>query len=250
MIDPLFWLGLSLLLVAISLTAVLVAALPALRDLSRAARSAEKLFDTLSRDLPPTLEAIRLTGLELTDLSDDVSEGVQEAGRVVKQVDQSLGTVRQQAKKAQKVTRSVVVGVRAAWHNLMQPPPSKSARASRLPQASRPSYNPTRPSNPIEEQRFAAYRDRPDLLPDSFEFDPDAADDLDGLMSEENWIAAEDDDLGIYDVDDEPNQAVGVQPESPDLNPETAAEPGGDRSRIGLPHPDSRLQPDRQNQSG
>ncbi len=219
MIDPLFWLGLSLLLVAGSLTAVLVAALPALRELSRAARSAEKLFDTLSRDLPPTLEAIRLTGLELTDLSDDVSEGVQEAGRVVKQVDQSIGTVRQQAKKAQKVTRSVVVGVRAAWQNLMQPPPS--ARASRLSQASRPPYSPTRPGNTIEEQRFAVYRDRPDLLPDSFEFDRDTADNLGGSIPEENWIEAEEDDLSVYDVDNSPNPDVGTQPQSPESNSET-----------------------------
>jgi len=60
--DPLFWLGLSLLLVAVSLTAVLVVAIPTLMELSRAARSAEKLFDTLGRELPPTLEALRLTG--------------------------------------------------------------------------------------------------------------------------------------------------------------------------------------------
>lgn len=121
MVDPLFWLGLSLLLVAVSLTAVLVAALPAFRELARAARSAEKLFDTLNRELPPTLEAIRLTGLEITDLTDDVSEGVQSAGRVVQQVDRSLGTVRQQAQKAQRVTRSMVVGFRAAWQTLTQP---------------------------------------------------------------------------------------------------------------------------------
>ncbi|MEM7581337.1 MAG: DUF948 domain-containing protein, partial [Cyanobacteria bacterium P01_A01_bin.80] len=62
MSEPLFWLGLSILLVAVSLTALLVAAIPALQEVARAARSAEKLFDTLSRELPPTLEAVRLTG--------------------------------------------------------------------------------------------------------------------------------------------------------------------------------------------
>ncbi|MBC6418884.1 MAG: hypothetical protein GDA44_08905, partial [Prochloron sp. SP5CPC1] len=51
-IDPLFWLGLSILLVAVSLTAVLIAALPAFQELARAARSAEKLFDTLQREFP------------------------------------------------------------------------------------------------------------------------------------------------------------------------------------------------------
>lgn len=122
MIDPLFWLGLSILLVAVSLTAVLVAALPALQELARAARSAEKLFDTLRRDLPPTLEAIRLTGLELSDLTDDVSDGVKSAGQVVKQVDQSLDSAVKQAQKIEVRTRSVFVGVKAAWKSLTRTP--------------------------------------------------------------------------------------------------------------------------------
>jgi uncharacterized protein YoxC len=129
--EPLFWLALSLLLVAVSLTAVLVALLPAIRELSRAARSAEKLFDTLNRDLPPTLEAIRQTGLELTELTDDVSEGVQSAGRMVKQVDQSLLGVQKQAKKAQHITRSLAVGFRAAWQTLLKPAPQAKAQPRR-----------------------------------------------------------------------------------------------------------------------
>lgn len=122
MIEPLFWLGLSILLVAVSLTAVLVALLPAVRELSRAARSAEKLFDTLNRELPPTLESIRLTGLEITGLTDEVSQGVQSASRVVQQVDQGFVGVKHQAKKAQRVTRGFVVGCQAAWKSLTQSP--------------------------------------------------------------------------------------------------------------------------------
>ncbi|NJR76580.1 MAG: DUF948 domain-containing protein, partial [Scytonema sp. CRU_2_7] len=114
MIDPLFWLGLSILLVAASLTAVLVAAIPALQELARAARSAEKLFDTLYRELPPTLDAIRMTSLEITDLTDDVSEGVKSAGQVVKQVDQSLDGAKKQAQNVQMGTRSFMVGVQTA----------------------------------------------------------------------------------------------------------------------------------------
>ena len=125
MIDPLFWLGLSLLLVAISLTAVLVAAVPALQELARAARSAEKLFDTLRRDLPPTLDAIRLTGLEISDLTDDVSTGVQSASQVVKQVDQSLEQARSQAKNIQINTKSVFTGVKAAWKTLTRSTPPR-----------------------------------------------------------------------------------------------------------------------------
>lgn len=111
MIDPLFWLGLSILLVAASLTAVLVAAIPALQELAHAARSAEKFFDTLSRELPPTLKAIRNTSLEITDLTDDISEGVKSAGQVVKQFDQSLDSAKKQAEHIQINTRSVLIGL-------------------------------------------------------------------------------------------------------------------------------------------
>lgn len=145
MVDPLFWLGLSLLLVAVSLTAVLVAALPALRELARAARSAEKLFDTLSRELPPTLEAIRLTGMEITDLTEDVSEGVQNAGRVAQHLDQSISGVKRQARQAQVTTRSLLAGVKAAWSTLRRPMPSPrrtreamSARSLNSPTSSSP----------------------------------------------------------------------------------------------------------------
>ncbi len=114
-IDPLLLLGCSLLLVAVSVTALVVAAFPAIQDVARAARSAEKLFDRLDRDLPPTLEAIRLAGLELSDLSEEMNQGVQSATAVVQQVDRSLIEVKKQAETVQTNTRSVWVGVKAAW---------------------------------------------------------------------------------------------------------------------------------------
>lgn len=136
MIDPLFWLGLSILLVAVSLTAVLVVALPALLELGRAARSVAKLADTLQRELPPTLEAIRLTGLEISDLTNDMNEGVKSAGQVVKQVDQSISSTKNQAKNVQIGTRSVVAGVKAAWKTWSRP--SKGRRSiDRLPPSQR-----------------------------------------------------------------------------------------------------------------
>jgi hypothetical protein len=136
-IEPLFWLGLSLLLVATSLTAVLVAAIPALQELARAARSAEKLFDTLSRELPPTLDAIRVTGLEISGLTDDVSEGVKSASQVAKQVDQSLDNARKQAQNIQVGTRSVFVGVKAAWRNFTRQKPVRRI-GDRLPSNEKP----------------------------------------------------------------------------------------------------------------
>lgn len=103
------------MLVAVSLTALLVAAFPAIQDVSRAARSAEKLFDRLDRELPPTLEAIRLAGLELSDLGEEVTQGVQSASMVVQQVDRSLLEAKKQVGSIQTNTQSVWVGVKAAW---------------------------------------------------------------------------------------------------------------------------------------
>ena len=134
MSDPIFWLGLSILLVAVSLTAVLVTLIPAVQALARAARSVEKLADTLSREFPPTLEAIRLTGLEISELTDDVSDGVQSAGEVVKQVDRSIGSAKKQAQNVQVTTRSVVTGIKAAWKSLTRKPPHSGTnrRSDRL----------------------------------------------------------------------------------------------------------------------
>lgn len=132
MTEPIFWLGCSFLLVAIALTVVLVTAIPALQELARAARSAEKLFDTLHRELPPTLEAIRLTGLEISDLTDDLSEGVESAGSVVKQVDRSLRTAQRQVQDVGVTTRSVVAGVKAAWKTLTRSPKKRRRGGSRF----------------------------------------------------------------------------------------------------------------------
>lgn len=115
MIDPLFWLGLSLFLVSFSLFAVLLVTIPTLQEVTRAARSAEKLFDTLNREFPPTLEAIRLTGREVGELSDELNQGINNATEVVKQVDQGLNTAKQQVQQAQKNSRSLLTGVKAAW---------------------------------------------------------------------------------------------------------------------------------------
>lgn len=139
MIDPLFWLALSLFLVAISLTAVLIVALPAIQELGRAARSVEKLFDTLARELPPTLEAIRLTGLEISELTDDVTDSVKSAGQAAKQVEESLAEVRQQAQTARAATRTVMAGMRAAWTTLIRPDRPRLGSSTR--NAASPSFS-------------------------------------------------------------------------------------------------------------
>lgn len=158
MIDPVFWLGVSILLVAVSLAAVLVAMIPTLKELARAARSAEKLFDTLSRELPPTLESIRLTGLEISELTDDVNDGVQSAKRVVQQVDQGLGGARKQVQRAQSSTRNIVVGVKAAWRTLRRQPSRRSL--DRLPASSSQPFDDRMEQSPQPEDRRNSEGDR------------------------------------------------------------------------------------------
>ncbi|MEL4897308.1 DUF948 domain-containing protein [Crocosphaera sp. Alani8] len=113
--DPLFWLSCSLFLMALSLMAVLIVAIPVLREIARAARSAEKLFDTLYQEFPPTLHSIRLTGLEITELTDDIDSGVKSASDIVKQVDNGFNQTQIQIKKVQKGTRRLFKGFQVGW---------------------------------------------------------------------------------------------------------------------------------------
>ncbi|ABB56038.1 hypothetical protein [Synechococcus elongatus] len=130
---PIFWLGISFLLVASSLSVLLWVAVPAVQELARTARSAQRLLDMLSRELPPTLEAMRLTGLEVSELTDEMSESIRSAGSVVKQLDAGLQGVREQATNAQRTTRSLTAGVKAAWRSLHAAQPSTNNRSSSVP---------------------------------------------------------------------------------------------------------------------
>lgn len=119
--DPQFILGISFLLVAVSLTAVLITAVPALQEVSRAARSAEKLFDTLRQEIPPTLEAIRLTGMEIGELTEDIDESIKSARSTIQQVDRSISNVKKQTVNLQVGTRSFFAGFKAAWQTWQNP---------------------------------------------------------------------------------------------------------------------------------
>ena len=132
MTEPLFWLGLSLLLVAVSLTAVLIAAIPAFQEIARAAHSAEKLCDTLRQEFPPTLEALRLTGQEIGELTDGLNSGVKSATSIVKQVDQGIDSARHQTERLQLGTGRAIAGVKAAWQAWNQYPRQKSELTDKL----------------------------------------------------------------------------------------------------------------------
>ena len=94
--------------------ALLTVAILTLQELARTARSAEKLLDSLNRELPATLQDLRLTGKDLAVLTNEVSGSVQSARSVVQQVDQSLLEAKAQAQKAQVTTRSLLAGATAA----------------------------------------------------------------------------------------------------------------------------------------
>ena len=138
MIDPLFWLGLSLLLVSFSLFAVLLVTIPTLQEVARAARSAEKLFDTLNREFPPTLEAIRLTGKEVGELTDELNQGINNATGVAKQVDRGLVNAKLQAQQVQQNSRGLVAGVKAAWKTWRNPKEDSIVISSKLPKSRLP----------------------------------------------------------------------------------------------------------------
>jgi cell division septum initiation protein DivIVA len=142
--NPFFWLGFSILLVAISLMALLTVAILILQELARAARSAEKLLDMLSRELPATLQDLRLTGKELSVLSDEVSTGMQSARSVVQQVDQGLLDAKAKAQKAQVTTRSLLAGATAALRVLAGQPKRRRTRPPTPPTP--PSTNISKPS--------------------------------------------------------------------------------------------------------
>ncbi|MEB3288559.1 MAG: DUF948 domain-containing protein [Leptolyngbya sp.] len=152
--DPIFWLALSLFCVAVSFTTVLLVAVPALRELSRVARSADRLLDTLDRELPSTLDTLRRTGGEVADLTDGLHQGVQSASRIVGQVDQSLSSTRQQVQTLNHGSRSLWAGVKAAWQAWGQPPqrrpkPKKLGHRRSTLTDSRP----VSPALPREERR-------------------------------------------------------------------------------------------------
>jgi FtsZ-binding cell division protein ZapB len=121
MTEPLFWLGLSIFFVAISLTALLITAIPAFQEITRAARAVVKLADTLSRELPPTLESIRLTGLEISELSEELNQGAKGASEAVQQVNQGLKTVQQQAQGVTLSTKTTFAGIKAGWEAFRHP---------------------------------------------------------------------------------------------------------------------------------
>lgn len=136
--SPLFWLLLSFLLVALSLTAVLAAAFPAFLELGRAARSAEKLMDTLNREIPRTLEALRRTGGDLADFTDELEASVKSAKGILKQTEQSIIQTRQQIRQVHHHSHITWTGIKTAWNVFRRPATQRNKLASQSRRKHRP----------------------------------------------------------------------------------------------------------------
>ena len=131
--NPFFWLLLSFLLVAISLTAVLAAAFPAFLELGRAARSADKLLDTLNRELPRTLEALRKTGGDLTGLTDELEDSLKGATNIIKHNETGIQQTQKQIRQVNHGSRNTWAGLRTTWRVLRRRPNNKPKRHKRRP---------------------------------------------------------------------------------------------------------------------
>ncbi|XVE86679.1 hypothetical protein DITRI_Ditri18aG0053700 [Diplodiscus trichospermus] len=86
-----------LLTVAVSVTWLFFSAIPTLLAFKRAAESLEKLMDVTREELPGTMAAIRLSGMEisdltmeLSDLGREITQGVQRSTRAVRLAEERL----------------------------------------------------------------------------------------------------------------------------------------------------------------
>ncbi|KAL2555395.1 hypothetical protein Fot_00134 [Forsythia ovata] len=91
---------------------LVVAAVPTLYAMGRAAISLSKLADTAREELPSTMAAIRLSGmeisdltLELSDLSQEIADGVSKSAQAVQAAEAGI---RQIGSRARQQTMSMI----------------------------------------------------------------------------------------------------------------------------------------------
>ncbi|XP_024933120.3 uncharacterized protein LOC107425935 isoform X2 [Ziziphus jujuba] len=91
---------------SVAFTSLVIAAVPTLYAMGRAATSLSKLADTAREELPSTMAAIRLSGmeisdltLELSDLSQEITDGVNKSAQAVQAAEagiRQIGTLARQ----------------------------------------------------------------------------------------------------------------------------------------------------------
>ncbi|CAN4115246.1 unnamed protein product [Withania somnifera] len=97
---------------SVAFTSLVVAAVPTLFAMRRAAISLSKLADTAREELPSTMASIRLSGmeisdltLELSDLSQEIADGVNKSARAVQAAEAGI---RQIGSRAHQQTMSMI----------------------------------------------------------------------------------------------------------------------------------------------
>ncbi|XP_022742888.1 uncharacterized protein LOC111294025 isoform X1 [Durio zibethinus] len=97
---------------SVAFTSLVIAAVPTLHAMGRAAVSLSKLADTAREELPSTMAAIRLSGmeisdltLELSDLSQEIADGVKKSAQAVQAAEAGI---RQIGSLAHQQTMSMI----------------------------------------------------------------------------------------------------------------------------------------------
>ncbi|XP_021898291.1 uncharacterized protein LOC110814985 [Carica papaya] len=97
---------------SVAFTALVIAAVPTLYAMGRAATSLSKLADTAREELPSTMAAIRLSGmeisdltLELSDLSQEIADGVNKSAQAMQAAETGI---RQMSALARQQTISMI----------------------------------------------------------------------------------------------------------------------------------------------
>ncbi|MGA7954907.1 MAG: DUF948 domain-containing protein [Gloeobacterales cyanobacterium] len=118
--DSQFWLGISAGLLGAALLALVLALLPLLSQLTRTARSAERLLDLVERELPPILDSLQQTTAEVTDISQEVGGGLKRVNQTVDAVGTSMGVFQAGVSQVSVSTKAWAAGAKAAWKTLKQ----------------------------------------------------------------------------------------------------------------------------------
>lgn len=105
--DPVFFL-LTFVAVttSVAFTSMVAVAIPTMLAMRRAADSFTMLADAALEELPSTMAAVRLSGmeisdltLELSDLSQEIADGVNKSGKIVQAVEDGIGQMRNIARQ-------------------------------------------------------------------------------------------------------------------------------------------------------
>lgn len=110
-----------------AVTALFVAAIPTLLAFKRAAESLERLLEVTREELPGTMAAVRLSGMEISDLTMELSELGQEISSGVKS---SARAVRAAQDGLRRVSTIASMGARSGTSRVNEASSSHSSKES------------------------------------------------------------------------------------------------------------------------